>query len=256
MASTVILIVFAILSAGAYGQSLDTMLAVLVAFRFFVGIGIGGEYPAGSVGAAEHSGGLKEGSRNRWFIMFTNVQIDLGWVLAYLVSMVVVLATTENHLRAAWRIILAIGAFPPIILFFLRLKLKEPEPFTHEKMTVKQTPWGLVIRYYWWRLTLVSLIWFIYDFCAYSFGNFSSTLVDNLFLQGGGDKVLVNGKAEQALWLVFGWTTLTNFFYLPGAMIGAILADKIGPKVTLITGTALQSLVGKFSTRNMLRAID
>ena len=43
-----------------------------------VGIGIGGEYPAGSVGCAESTGELKAGTRNTWFIMFTNTMID--WV--------------------------------------------------------------------------------------------------------------------------------------------------------------------------------
>ena len=90
LVSTTILIVFAILSAGAWGKNLEIFINTLIAFRFFVGIGIGGEYPAGSVGAAENSGNLKEGSRNRWFIMFTNVMIDLGWVVAYLVAMIVV----------------------------------------------------------------------------------------------------------------------------------------------------------------------
>jgi hypothetical protein len=37
-----------------------------------------GEYPAGSVGCAESTGELKEGTRNLWFIMFTNTMID--WV--------------------------------------------------------------------------------------------------------------------------------------------------------------------------------
>jgi hypothetical protein len=49
-----------------------------------VGIGIGGEYPAGSVGAAESTGELKSGSRNLWFIMFTNTMID--WVRKSLIS--------------------------------------------------------------------------------------------------------------------------------------------------------------------------
>src|ERR1700753_835082 len=91
LVSTVILIIFAALSAGAYsGGSLSGMINALIAYRFFTGIGIGGEYPAGSVGAAEHSGSLRRGTRNRWFIMFTNVQIDLGFVVAPLVSMIVV----------------------------------------------------------------------------------------------------------------------------------------------------------------------
>jgi MFS family permease len=91
LVSTIILIIFAILSAGAYsGGSLSGMINALIAYRFFTGIGIGGEYPSGSVGAAEHSGNLRKGTRNRWFILFTNVMIDLGFVIAYLVAMIVV----------------------------------------------------------------------------------------------------------------------------------------------------------------------
>ena len=54
------------------------MPSVNVMSSLKVGIGIGGEYPAGSVGAAESTGELKSGSRNLWFIMFTNTMID--WV--------------------------------------------------------------------------------------------------------------------------------------------------------------------------------
>ncbi|KAK5087343.1 glycerophosphoinositol permease [Exophiala xenobiotica] len=85
--STIILIIFSALSAGAYGagDSLGGLLAALAAYRFLVGIGVGGEYPAGSVGAAESSAELKKGHRNRWFILFTDFQIDLGFVAGTLV---------------------------------------------------------------------------------------------------------------------------------------------------------------------------
>lgn len=91
-ASTVILIVFAALSAGSYGAGGSTsgLFASLTAWRFLLGIGIGGEYPAGSVGCAESTGELKKGTRNRWFILFTNVQIDIGFVVSALVPMIVV----------------------------------------------------------------------------------------------------------------------------------------------------------------------
>ncbi|KAH1290757.1 hypothetical protein KXX11_000641, partial [Aspergillus fumigatus] len=70
MVSTVILIIFSALSAGSYGAhgSQAGLFAALTAYRFFLGIGIGGEYPAGSVAAAESTGELKSGHRNRWFI--------------------------------------------------------------------------------------------------------------------------------------------------------------------------------------------
>lgn len=75
--STVILFVFAALAAGSYGagDTVGGLLAALTAYRFFIGIGIGGEYPAGSVACAEATGELKSGTRNRWFILFTNNMI-------------------------------------------------------------------------------------------------------------------------------------------------------------------------------------
>lgn len=52
--------------------------------------------------------------------MATDFQICLGFVVSNFVPMIVVLATGENHLRAAWRICLALGAIPPLSLLYLR----------------------------------------------------------------------------------------------------------------------------------------
>lgn len=136
MISTIILFVFAALSAGAYGANGSTygMFAALTAYRFLIGVGIGGEYPAGSVACAENTGELKEGHRNRWFIMFTNFQIDFGFVVSAFVPMILVLIFTEDHLRAAWRVALGLGVIPPMSLIYLRVKMREPEEFNRERM--------------------------------------------------------------------------------------------------------------------------
>ena len=146
MVSTIILFVFAALCAGSYGYhgSAGGMFAALTAYRFFLGIGIGGEYPAGSVACAENTGELKNGHRNRWFIMFTNFQIDFGYVVSALVPMILCLIFTENHLRAAWRVALGLGVIPPLSLIYLRLKLREPEEFDRERMHV--FPVKLILR--------------------------------------------------------------------------------------------------------------
>lgn len=83
LVSTIIMTLFTALAAGSYGYhgSVTGMFAALTAWRFFVGIGIGGEYPAGSVACAEATGELKSGTRNKWFILFTNVMIDWGFVI-------------------------------------------------------------------------------------------------------------------------------------------------------------------------------
>ncbi|KAL4895233.1 major facilitator superfamily domain-containing protein [Aspergillus ambiguus] len=232
MVSTVILIVFGALSAGAYGLrgSQYGLFAALTAYRFFLGLGIGGEYPAGSVAAAENTGELKKGHRNRWFIMFTNFQIDFAYVVSALVPMILVLIFTEDHLRAVWRVALGLGVIPPLSLFYLRLKLEEPEEYKRERM--HKFPLWLIIKFYWKRLTVVSLIWFIYDFSAYSFNIYSSKWVS----------IILGDNAP--LWKTFGWTTVTNVFYIPGSFLGALASDWIGPRNTLALGVGLQGVIG------------
>ena len=131
LVSTCVLILFAALGAGSYGAggSLQGMFAALTAYRFFVGIGIGGEYPAGSVACSESTGELKAGTRNRWFILFTNVMIDWGFVIGAFIPYLLVVICTQNHLRAVWRISLGLGVVPPLLLLYLRIKLQEPEEF-------------------------------------------------------------------------------------------------------------------------------
>ena len=75
------------------------------------------------------------------------MQIDLGFVMANLVPMILVLIFTDNHLRVVWRLALGLGVLPPLSLFYLRLKLQEPEEFKRESMKNTRTPWWLVIQY-------------------------------------------------------------------------------------------------------------
>ena len=161
--STIILFVFAALGAGSYGAggSVQGLFAALTAYRFLLGIGIGGEYPAGSVGCAESSGELKEGHRNRWFIMFTNVQIDLGFIFGALMPTIIA-AGAPNNPGLIWRLSLGLGCVPPLSLLYLRFKLKEPEAYARNNFK-KKMPYWLAMKYYGPRLILVCVIWFIYD---------------------------------------------------------------------------------------------
>lgn len=75
--STVILVVFTALATGSYYKgSVAGMFNILAAWRFFVGIGIGGEYPAGSVGCAESTGEVRSGWRHFVFIMYVVVVLS------------------------------------------------------------------------------------------------------------------------------------------------------------------------------------
>lgn len=79
---------------------------------------------------------------------------------------------------------------------------------------------------------IVSLIWFIYDFSSYSFSIYSSAWI-----------AVILGKSAP-LWKTFGWNTIVNVFYLPGALAGAFISDWIGPKNALVIFVFLQGVVG------------
>ncbi|KAK5074667.1 glycerophosphoinositol permease [Lithohypha guttulata] len=144
--------------------------------------------------------------------------------------MIVVLATGENHLRAAWRICLGLGAVPPLSLLYLRVKLKDPEQFRRNKM--HRFPICLIVKFYWRRLLAISIIWFVYNFSAYSFGIFASSWL--VFIL----------PTDAPLWKSFGMATAINSFWLPGAFFGAFLSDWIGPRLGLVIGVTLQGIVG------------
>ncbi|KAG6353427.1 hypothetical protein INS49_005608 [Diaporthe citri] len=186
----------------------------------------------GSVGAAESTGELKSGSRNLWFIMFTNTMIDWGFVIGAFVPYVVAAACRNGHYSTVWRTSLGIGVVFPIFLFVLRLFVKEPEASTKNSMRYAKTPYLLSLKMYGWRLFVVSLIWFIYDFSAYSFGIYSSTILTTLY----GDTA--------PLTTVFGWNTVINLFYIPGTMLGAPASDWLGPRYALALGVFLQAIIG------------
>ncbi|XP_006459103.1 hypothetical protein AGABI2DRAFT_191164 [Agaricus bisporus var. bisporus H97] len=220
-------------SSGAHG-SLDGMLAMLSAMRFLLGIGIGAEYPCGSVSASEQSeqDGIHKRAQHRWFALATNSMIDFGFVISAFVPLVLFWIFGDDHLRAVWRLSLGLGVVPALLVFIWRLNMEEPERFRKDSMKHVKIPYGLVLKKYWPSLVTISFIWFLYDFIAYPFGIYSSTILDNV--TGGTDSLTV----------IFGWNVVINLFYIPGTLAGAFAVDYLGPKYCLITGLVLQGTIG------------
>jgi len=229
--ATIIVIVFSILSAGAWGAggTVSGLLAALTAYRFFLGIGIGAEYPAGSVAASEATQDVKPGHRHMLFVLVTNVVIDFGFVLGAFVPLVLLWITT--NLTVVWRVSLGLGAIPPMSVFYARIKMKETKGYAKNSMRHVKTPYWLVIKYYWVRLAAISVIWFVYDFSSYSFSIYASTILGYIIPNG-------------TLYQVFGWNTVINLFYMPGALLGAWVTDYIGPKYCLALFVFLQAITG------------
>lgn len=235
LASSAFIIVFVALSAGAYaGGSIRGMLQALIAYRFLAGIGIGGEYPSGSVASSEatEEAGVNPKIRHMLFGLATNTAIDIGFVAAALVPYIVLLICGEDHLRAVWRISYGIGVIPAALVLLWRLViLQEPTSYKHGAIK-RNVPYLLVFKRYWRSIVGVSLAWWIYDFIVYPFGLFSSEIVDRI----------TGGSTKLSTVLIF--NAVINAFYLPGTIGGSFLVDWLGPKKQIMLFLCLQGVIG------------
>jgi len=220
-------------SAGAHGSA-GGLLAMLAACRFLLGIGVGAEYPCGSVVASEQSEeeGIEKNAQHRWFALATNTMIDFGFVISAFVPLVLFWIFGNDHLRAVWRLSLGLGMIPAIAVFIWRLRMEIPTRYKKDSMHNVRTPYWLVIKRYWIQLAAISITWFIYDFITYPFSIYSSTVIDT-----------ITGSSD-ALSVVFGWGVVINLFYMPGTIGGAFVVDYLGPKYTMILGLVSQAVIG------------
>ncbi|KIM54389.1 hypothetical protein SCLCIDRAFT_31167 [Scleroderma citrinum Foug A] len=259
MTATVIVAVFSGLSAASSGAngSFSGMLAMLCACRFLLGIGVGAEYPCGSVSASEQTEqeGISKNAQHRWLALATNTMIDIGFVVAAFVPLVLYWIFGPNHLRAVWRLSLGLGVVPALAVLLWRLRMDDPDCYKKNSMKTVSIPYWLVIKRYWKSLLGLSLAWFIYDFITRipqisrkitytsnhvkhlfdkmpQFSIYSSTITNNI--TGG----------NTALSVVFGWSVVINLFYIPGTVIGAFIIDYLGPKTTMIFGLLAQAIIG------------
>ncbi|KAG6331725.1 hypothetical protein ID866_7362, partial [Astraeus odoratus] len=236
MTATAIVAVFSGLSAASTGanHSIHGMLVMLCACRFLLGIGVGAEYPCGSVSASEQTEqeDIAKHAQHRWLVLATNTVLDLGFIIAAFVPLVLYWIFGPNHLRAVWRISLGLGVVPATAVFLWRLRMEDPDCYKKNSMKNARIPYRLVLRRYWKSLLGLSLVWFIYDFISYPFNIYSSTITNSIT---GGNKSLT---------VVFGWSVVITSFGLPGTLIGAFFIDYLGPKTTMITGLVMQAIIG------------
>ncbi|KAJ7610612.1 phosphate transporter [Mycena polygramma] len=122
------------LSGGAHAVSI---IGVLVVWRFFTGIGIGGDYPLSATISSEFAATRIRGR------MMTAVFAAQGWgnFAAVLVAFIVTEAyknkiiadpsiTQLNHVDYMWRILIGLGCIPGVVALYFRLTIPETPRFT------------------------------------------------------------------------------------------------------------------------------
>jgi MFS transporter, PHS family, inorganic phosphate transporter len=112
-------IVAAIMIAGALGSALSPSFWVLIAFRFVLGFGVGGDYPVSAVMVSEYA---NRKDRGRLVGMVFGTQA-LGLIIGPLIALTLLGSGASDDVT--WRILLALGAVPAAAVIYLRCRMPE-----------------------------------------------------------------------------------------------------------------------------------
>ena len=168
----------ALMVIAAIGSALAPSLAVLIAFRFLLGFGVGGDYPVSAVLMSEYA---DRRNRGRMVGLVFSAQA-VGLVVGPLIALALLGGGAGPG--AAWRILLGIGAIPAATAVWLRRKMPEPPRFQAKAVSPAQpgpaaTVEATGVRAFLGSRRLLVLLagtagcWFLLDYAYY--GNTIST---------------------------------------------------------------------------------
>jgi PHS family inorganic phosphate transporter-like MFS transporter len=249
-----------ILVAGALGSAFLTPVNgvyILIAWRFLLGIGIGGDYATSSTIMAEYSNTKKRGM----LVGMVFSMQSLGLAVGPLVTLGLIFGGVPPAL--IWRLVLAFGAIPAAAVIYGRRKMPETPKFTVgvkgnvEKATkdlYKYTGISVkadankrtsTLKMKWFqlfsdrKLGLILLgtagTWFLMDWAFYGNSIMSSSMLSFLIPKSVvGIHHLVLSTEYSAL--IFAGAAL------PGYWIATFTIDRIGRKTIQVVGFAMMAI--------------
>ena len=112
-------LVAAIMIAGALGSALSPSFWVLIAFRFVLGFGVGGDYPVSAVMVSEYANRKDRGK----LVGMVFGTYALGLIVGPLIALALLGSGASDDVT--WRILLALGAVPAAAVIYLRCRMPE-----------------------------------------------------------------------------------------------------------------------------------
>ncbi len=112
-------LVAAITIVGALGSALAPSYWVLIAFRFILGFGVGGDYPVSAVMVSEYA---NRKDRGKLVGMVFGTQA-LGLIIGPLIALGLLGAGFSGD--TVWRVLLGLGALPAAAVIYLRTRMPE-----------------------------------------------------------------------------------------------------------------------------------
>ncbi|KAK3403969.1 hypothetical protein EUGRSUZ_K00323 [Eucalyptus grandis] len=133
----ILMVICAICSGLSFGSTAKSVMTTLCFFRFWLGFGIGGDYPLSATIMSEYANKKTRGA----FIAAVFAMQGVGIIFAGLVSMILSalflsysnapayhdnpVLSTQPEADFLWRIILMLGALPALLTYYWRMKMPE-----------------------------------------------------------------------------------------------------------------------------------
>jgi MFS transporter, PHS family, inorganic phosphate transporter len=236
-----------VLAAGAIGSAFAPNILWLIALRFVLGVGIGGDYPVSATIMSEYAGKATRGMLVTLVFAMQAAGLILGPLFAS--------ALLASHLseNLVWRILVGFGAVPALAVYWQRRHLKETPRFLHAHGKQEDES-GKVVKIeghanaqhsvsFWDgfhriandnktlpRLIGASAAWFFMDFAYYG-NTVSSPMV--LSALGSDHTLLQKTLTQLGIFAVFA---------APGYAIAALTMDRLGRKTIQILGFCMMAL--------------
>lgn len=226
-----------ILFWGALFSAIVPNYTILLITRIIMGFGIGGDYPSSAVVASEYAH-----KRNRGFVVLLVFAMQaVGLMVGP--SIAALLLSVDIPYDIAWRVLLALGAIPAAVAYYLRRRISETPHFrkikelplesshiVHDLAEPDETPaivqpiHRLLDRKWLQYLIATSLCWFILDVAFY--GNSVSSLMIFKYIDP-------NASIAKHCLLSAG---IFFCFAFPGYLMAAKFVDIIGRKLLQLFG--------------------
>ncbi|XP_058092360.1 low affinity inorganic phosphate transporter 4-like [Magnolia sinica] len=138
----ILMVICAICSGLSFGSSAKSVIGTLCFFRFWLGFGIGGDYPLSATIMSEYANKKTRGA----FIAAVFAMQGVGIIAAGLVSLTLSalfkyyyhapsfqddhILSTQPEADFMWRIVLMLGAVPALLTYYWRMKMPETGRYT------------------------------------------------------------------------------------------------------------------------------
>ncbi|XWS50409.1 hypothetical protein CRYUN_Cryun12cG0085100 [Craigia yunnanensis] len=138
----ILMVICAICSSLSFGSTPESVIGTLCFFRFWLGFGIGGDYPLSATIMSEYANKKTRGA----FIAAVFAMQGVGIIFAGLVSLILSLIflkkypapsfkenpifSTQPQADYLWRVVLMFGALPALLTYYWRMKMPETGRYT------------------------------------------------------------------------------------------------------------------------------